>query len=113
MRAVWNEAVLAESDTTVQVEGNHYFPPETVRHEYLRESGTHTTCAWKGTASYYTLVVNGQENPDAAWYYPHPTAAAEQIRDHVAFWHGVRIENGRDETSEGLLGGLRDRLRGR
>ncbi len=93
MRAVWNGAVIAESPTTVQVEGNHYFPADTVRREFVTDSGTTTVCPWKGTASYYSLVVDGQTNPDAAWYYPQPKDAAAEIRDHVAFWRGVTVES--------------------
>lgn len=92
VRATWNGQVLAESDKTVVVEGNHYFPPEAVRREYFAPSETHTTCPWKGLASYYTVNVNGESNPDAAWYYPEPKDAAANIRDHVAFWHGVTVE---------------------
>lgn len=91
-RAIWNGVVLAESDHTEMVEGNHYFPPDSINREYFKDSRTHTTCPWKGQASYYTVVVNGQENRDAAWYYPHPKDAAAQIKDHVAFWRGVRVE---------------------
>jgi uncharacterized protein (DUF427 family) len=91
-RAVWNGAVLAESDRTVVVEGNHYFPPDAVRGEFLRPSETHTVCGWKGTASYYDVVVGGQVNKDAAWYYPTPSAEAGAIKGHVAFWKGVRLE---------------------
>ncbi|MGQ9528808.1 DUF427 domain-containing protein [Chloroflexus sp.] len=91
-RAVWNGAVIAESPTTIVVEGNHYFPPESVRREYLRDSQTHTVCPWKGTASYYDVVVNGQVNRDAAWYYPTPKEEARQIAGYIAFWRGVRIE---------------------
>lgn len=92
MKAIWNGAVIAESGDTVVVEGNHYFPRTSVRAEYLRDSATHTVCPWKGVASYYTLAVNGAENPDAAWYYPDPKPAAEEIRDRIAFWKGVRVE---------------------
>lgn len=92
MRAIWNGAVIAESDRTVVVEGNHYFPPGTVRSELLRDSDTHTTCAWKGEASYYDIVVDGQVNKDAAWYYPAPKSAASEIGGHVAFWRGVKVE---------------------
>lgn len=92
MRAVWNGVTLAESDRTVVVEGNHYFPPEAVNHEHLRPSETHTICPWKGRASYYRVVVNGQTNEDAAWYYPDPKSAAAEIKDHVAFWRGVQVE---------------------
>lgn len=91
-RAVWNGTVIAESSATIVVEGNHYFPPESVRREYLRDSQTHTVCPWKGTASYYDVVVNGQVNRDAAWYYPTPKEAARQIAGYIAFWRGVRIE---------------------
>ncbi len=91
-RAIWKGAVLAESDQTVVVEGNHYFPPGSVRTEFLRPSETHTVCPWKGTASYHTVEVNGERNPDAAWFYPNPSAAASKIKDHIAFWKGVRVE---------------------
>jgi uncharacterized protein (DUF427 family) len=91
-RATWNGAVIAESDRTVEVEGNQYFPIDAVRREFLRDSSTHTTCSWKGVASYYDVVVDGQVNQDAAWYYPTPKEAARQIAGHVAFWRGVRVE---------------------
>ena len=91
-KALWNGKVIAESDTFETVEGNVYFPPDKVHREYLRPTPTHTVCGWKGTASYYTVVVDGQENKDAAWYYPDPKPAAANIKDHVAFWHGVTIE---------------------
>ncbi|GIV62568.1 MAG: hypothetical protein KatS3mg044_1434 [Rhodothermaceae bacterium] len=91
MKALWNGAVLAESDDTVVVEGNHYFPPESIDRAYFEPSDTRTTCPWKGVAHYYTVVVNGQRNPDAAWYYPDPKPAAAQIKDHVAFWRGVQV----------------------
>lgn len=91
-RAIWNGVVIAESDTTVIVEGNHYFPPTAVKREYLRDSATHTVCPWKGTASYYDVVVAGNVNKDAAWYYPEPKEAAQQIAGHIAFWRGVRVE---------------------
>lgn len=94
MRAVWNGAVLAESEDTIVVEGNHYFPPDSLHREYFIDSSSHSVCPWKGTASYLTVVVDGQSNPDAAWTYPQPKAAAEQIADHVAFWKGVRVESG-------------------
>jgi uncharacterized protein (DUF427 family) len=92
MKAVWNGKVLAESDRTVVVEGNHYFPAGSVNRAYFRDSSTHTTCPWKGVASYYSVVVDGQTNQDAAWYYPDPKDAANQIKDHVAFWKGVKVE---------------------
>jgi uncharacterized protein (DUF427 family) len=91
MKAVWNGSVIAESDNTVIVEGNHYFPPDSVKKEYLKPSDHHTTCPWKGEASYNTLVVDGQENENAAWYYPSPSDAAREIKDHVAFWKGVEV----------------------
>jgi len=91
-RAIWNGAVIAESDRFEVVEGNVYFPPEAVKREYLQPSDTHTVCWWKGTASYYSLAVDGQENRDAAWYYPMPSEAAANIKDHVAFWRGVTVE---------------------
>jgi uncharacterized protein (DUF427 family) len=91
-KATWNGAVIAESDRYEVVEGNVYFPAEAVRREHLRESDTHTVCSWKGVASYYTLVVGGKENRDAAWYYPEPKDAAKNIAGHVAFWKGVQVE---------------------
>jgi uncharacterized protein (DUF427 family) len=91
-RAIWNGTVLAESDRCETVENNCYFPSDTVKREYLKPSETHTTCPWKGEASYYDVEVGGQVNKDAAWYYPAPKAAAKQIADHVAFWKGVTIE---------------------
>lgn len=91
-RATWNGVVLAESNDIVVVEGNHYFPPESVHWEYFKPSQTHTVCPWKGTASYHDIEVNGQRNADAAWYYPQPNAAARQIKDRVAFWKGVHVE---------------------
>jgi len=91
MQAVWNGKVLAESDRTVVVEGNHYFPPDAVNRELFEDSATHSACPWKGMASYYTLSVGGESNPDAAWYYPAPKPKAEKIRDYVAFWHGVEV----------------------
>ncbi|CAA9494977.1 MAG: protein of unknown function DUF427 [uncultured Sphingomonas sp.] len=91
VRAVWNGETVAESEDTVVVEGNHYFPRASVNQAMLNRSDTTTRCPWKGTAHYFTLVVNGAENPDAAWYYPEPLAAAEQIKDRVAFWKGVQV----------------------
>lgn len=91
-KAVWKGAVLAESDDTKVVEGNHYFPPQSVRREYLRESDARTVCAWKGTASYYDVVVDDQVNEQAAWYYAQPKEAAAEINDHVAFWKGVDVQ---------------------
>ena len=89
--ARWNGAVVAQSDDTVVVEGNHYFPREAVDAMLLRDSDSHTVCPWKGTASYYTLVVDGAENPNAAWYYPEPKPAAAEIKDRIAFWKGVEV----------------------
>ena len=91
MRAIWNGRVIADSDRTVVVEGNHYFPVESVDPAVLRPSTTTTVCPWKGTASYYTLEVDGEQNPDAAWFYPTPKPAAEQITGRVAFWRGVTV----------------------
>jgi uncharacterized protein (DUF427 family) len=91
-KAIWNGTVIAESDQTVVVEGNHYFPPDSVKREYLKPSSTQTVCGWKGTASYYTIEVNGQLNRDAAWYYPTPKPEAKQIAGYIAFWKGVKIE---------------------
>ena len=90
--ATWNGKVLAQSEKFETVEGNIYFPPESLRKEFFKESGTTTVCPWKGSAHYYSLNVDGKENPDAAWYYPDPTPAAANIKDHVAFWHGVKVE---------------------
>ncbi len=91
-RAIWKETVLADSSDTIVVEGNRYFPQESVRSEYLRPSATHTVCPWKGTASYYDIEVNGERNTDAAWYYPAPKSGAEQVTGRIAFWKGVRVE---------------------
>ncbi len=91
MKAIWNDTLIAESDNTIVVEGNHYFPPESVRQEYLVPSETHTTCPWKGRASYYTINIDGEENRDAAWFYPEPKSGATEIKDHVAFWKGVEV----------------------
>ncbi|TDJ33384.1 MAG: DUF427 domain-containing protein [Gammaproteobacteria bacterium] len=91
MKAIWNDEVIAESDDTVVVEGNHYFPPASVNEAFLKLSDTTTVCSWKGTANYYTLCVAGAENPDAAWYYANPKQAAEEISGRVAFWNGVQI----------------------
>ena len=91
MKAIWNGEVIAESDAPIEVEGNQYFPPESVNQDLLKPSETHSTCPWKGEASYYTLAVNGEENPDAAWYYPGPKEAAQNIKGYVAFWKGVEI----------------------
>jgi uncharacterized protein (DUF427 family) len=91
MKAVWNGAVLAESDDTVVVENNHYFPASALKREYVKPSETHTHCGWKGQASYYDVVVGGKTNSDAVWYYPEPMKGAEAVKDRVAFWHGVEV----------------------
>jgi uncharacterized protein (DUF427 family) len=91
-KAIWNGAVLAESDKCEVVEGNQYFPPDAINKDYFKESNTHTTCPWKGVASYYTIEVNGQENKDAAWYYPTTKDAAKNIEGYIAFWKGVKVE---------------------
>ena len=91
MKAIWNETVLAESDKTIIVEGNHYFPSESIKRGFFQPSETHTVCGWKGTASYYDLVVNGDTNKDAAWYYPHCKPDAKNIEGYVAFWKGVKV----------------------
>jgi uncharacterized protein (DUF427 family) len=92
-KATWNGAVIAQSDACEVVEGNSYFPASAVEQKYLRPSNTHTTCAWKGVASYYDVVVDGKVNKDAAWYYPEPKEAAANIRGYIAFWHGVKVES--------------------
>jgi uncharacterized protein (DUF427 family) len=92
MKATWNNAILADSDNTVVVEGNHYFPADSINKQHFRENSGHTTCPWKGEASYYDLVVGEEVNAGAAWYYPDPKDAAKQIKDHVAFWKGVKVE---------------------
>ncbi|HEC42045.1 MAG TPA: DUF427 domain-containing protein [Bacteroides sp.] len=92
MKAIWNNRVIAESKETLQLEGNHYFPVDSVSKEFLKNSQTHTDCHWKGTASYYDVQVDDKLNKDAAWYYPDPSFAAEKIKDHIAFWHGVEVK---------------------
>jgi uncharacterized protein (DUF427 family) len=91
MKAVWHETILAQSDETISVEGNHYFPPNSIHKEYFDRSETHSSCPWKGTASYYHLRVGEQSNPDAAWYYPEPKEAAKSIQGYIAFWRGVKV----------------------
>ncbi|HEY9636036.1 MAG TPA: DUF427 domain-containing protein [Coleofasciculaceae cyanobacterium] len=91
-RAIWNGTVLAESDKCEVVEGNQYFPPEAINKQYFKDSNTHTTCPWKGIASYYTIEVDGKENKDAAWYYPTAKDAAKNIEGYIAFWKGVKVE---------------------
>jgi uncharacterized protein (DUF427 family) len=92
MKAIWKDTILAESNDTIVVEGNHYFPPHDIKQVYFQPSETHTVCGWKGTASYYDVVVNGEINKDAAWYYPDAKEAAKNIEHYVAFWKGVRVE---------------------
>jgi uncharacterized protein (DUF427 family) len=92
VKALWKGKVIAESDTYVTMDGNVYFPVGSVRREHLKPSPTHTVCGWKGTASYYTVAVDGDENRDAAWFYPDPKPAAANIKDHIAFWRGVRVQ---------------------
>ncbi len=91
-KAVWNGQVVAQSDQTVVVEGNHYFPPDSINLEFLRDSDDHTRCPWKGVASYYDVVVDGEVSRGGAWFYPDPSRAAKKIKNHVAFWRGVRVE---------------------
>ena len=91
MKANWNGEVLAESNETIVIEGNHYFPPETINQDFFKSSDNHTTCPWKGLANYYDVVVGMDVNRDAAWYYPEPKDAAQEIKDHVAFWQGVSV----------------------
>ncbi len=90
-QAIWNGTVIAESDDLVRLEGNYYFPASSIKKEYFKESESNSVCPWKGTASYYSLEVNGQTNTDAAWYYPEPKSAAANITDRVAFWKGVEV----------------------
>jgi uncharacterized protein (DUF427 family) len=90
-KATWNGTVLAESENTIVIEGNHYFPANALHTEFFKPSSTHTVCGWKGTASYYTIEVEGKQNPDAAWYYPEPKDAAKEIAGYVAFWKGVKV----------------------
>ncbi|MBC7605097.1 MAG: DUF427 domain-containing protein [Ramlibacter sp.] len=92
MKAIWNGVTIAESNDTVAVEGNQYFPASSLKREYVTFSNHHTSCAWKGKARYYSLMVNGEMNTDAVWYYPDPKPEAEAVRDRVAFWRGVKIE---------------------
>lgn len=92
MKAIWKDTVIAESNETIVIDGNHYFPPDSIIKEYLRESSTHTTCPWKGEASYYDIVVGHEVNTDSAWYYPEPKEAAKQIKGYVAFWGGVEVK---------------------
>jgi uncharacterized protein (DUF427 family) len=91
-RAIWNGKILAESLKTIVVENNHYFPPDSIKKDFFQPSNTHTTCGWKGVASYYSIVVDGKENKDAAWYYPNTKEAANNIKGYIAFWKGVKVE---------------------
>ena len=91
MKAIWNGQTLAESDATIAVEGNHYFPADAINKEFFRPSETHTVCGWKGTASYYDVAVGGETNKDAAWFYPDAKTEAKEIENHVAFWKGVEV----------------------
>lgn len=91
MKAIWNDTILAESDDTIVIEGNHYFPADSIKKEFFKESETHTTCPWKGEASYFTLDVDGQVNVDASWYYPEVSELAKPIKGRVAFWKGVSV----------------------
>lgn len=91
MKAIWNNTIIAQSNLTIVIENNHYFPPDSVHKQFLTSSNTHSTCPWKGEASYHSLLVNGASNIDAAWYYPNPKEAASEIKNYVAFWKGVQI----------------------
>jgi uncharacterized protein (DUF427 family) len=113
IRAIWNGTVLAEAPHTVRVEGNHYFPPESVHREHFVDSSTKSVCPWKGVARYYTVVVDGQTNPDAAWYYPKPSPLARRIKDHVAFWNGVQVEGEAEESGPTLADRVAEWLGGK
>lgn len=93
MKAIWNGVVIAESDNTIVIEGNHYFPADSIKREFFQESDKHTDCSWKGTASYFDVVAGGETNKDAAWYYAEPKDAAKEIKARVAFWRGVEVSN--------------------
>ncbi|MCS4433015.1 DUF427 domain-containing protein [Aquiflexum gelatinilyticum] len=93
MKAFWKNQILAESDKTIQIEGNHYFPADSIKKEFFKSSITHSTCPWKGIASYYTIEVDDEANKDAAWFYPEPKSAAKEIKGYVAFWKGVEIKH--------------------
>ena len=99
MQATFNGTVIAESDDTIVVEGNHYFPSDSLRTEYVQPSSTHTVCAWKGTASYYDVEVDGVGSKDAVWYYPKPSLLARRVKDRVAFWHGVEVRSAATQAS--------------
>lgn len=106
IRAVWNGTVLAEAPRTVRVEGNHYFPPESLRHEHLIDSPTTSICPWKGRAHYYSVTAGGEANLNAAWYYPRPSPLARRIKNHVAFWNGVTVEGEPEGEPQGLASRL-------
>ena len=91
MKAIWNDKIIAESDQTINIEGNQYFPPDSINKEFFRKNSTQTLCHWKGTASYYDILIEGQINPNAAWFYPEPSALADKIKNYVAFWKGVEV----------------------
>jgi uncharacterized protein (DUF427 family) len=91
MKAIWNDTVIAESNDTIVIEGNHYFPYDSLHHKYFTPTSSHTYCPWKGEASYYSLTVDGETGNDKAWYYPEPKEAAANIKDYVAFWRGVEV----------------------
>ncbi len=93
MKAIWNDKIVAETNNTIVVEGNHYFPPESIKKEYFSDSSYTTFCPWKGKSSYYNLEVDGKTNESAAWYYPQPKEKASHIKDHVAFWKGVEVSS--------------------
>jgi len=113
-KAIWNDVILAESDKTVKLEGNQYFPLASLDQDYFRESDYQTVCPWKGRASYYDIIVDGEVNKNAAWYYPDPSSAAQQIKGHVAFWNGVKVSSSDDASDDGngsVLGRMYDKLR--
>ncbi|WP_299683986.1 DUF427 domain-containing protein [uncultured Dokdonia sp.] len=91
MKAIWNDTIIAESNNTIVIEGNHYFPHDSIKKEFYTSSDTHSVCPWKGQAHYYTLDVNGKQNADAAWFYPEVSELATSIKNHVAFWKGVQV----------------------
>lgn len=92
MKAIWNNTILAESNDTIFIEGNHYFPPESIKNKHFKSSDFNTVCPWKGTAAYYSIEVDGEINKDAAWFYPEPKDAAKEIKNYVAFWNGVEVK---------------------
>lgn len=113
LRAVWKGVVLAEAPRTVRIEGNDYFPPESLNREYFSTSRTKSLCPWKGLASYYNVTVDGEVNPSAAWYYPHPSPLARRIKNHVAFWNGVHVEGEPEPRAADPADGWWHRLVGR